>query len=50
MTLARFEYYRWDGSHYMYNWNTSSSQAGFYWRVGVTLDDAQTYYVNVGLR
>ncbi|MDQ1732183.1 MAG: large repetitive protein [Pseudonocardiales bacterium] len=42
--------YRWDGSQYSYNWNTSSNQAGFYWRVGVTLDDGQTYYVNIGLR
>ncbi len=42
--------YRWDGTQYLYNWNTSSSQAGSYWRVGVTLDDGQTYYVNIGLR
>jgi hypothetical protein len=42
--------YRWDGSQYIYNWNTSSSQAGFYWRAGVALDDGQTYYVNIGLR
>ncbi len=42
--------YRWDGTQYIYNWNTSSSQAGSYWRVGVSLDDGQTYYVNIGLR
>jgi hypothetical protein len=44
--------YRWDstGPQYIYNWNTSSTQAGNYWRVGVTLDDGQTYYVNIGLR
>ncbi len=42
--------YEWNGNHYAYNWKTSSSQAGFYWRVGVTLDDGQTYYVNIGLR
>jgi hypothetical protein len=42
--------YRWDGSQYSYNWNTSGSQAGSYWRVGVALDDGQTYYVNIGLR
>jgi large repetitive protein len=44
--------YRYDstGQQYIYNWNTSSSQAGSYWRVGVTLDDGQTYYVNIGLR
>ena len=42
--------YRWDGGQYIYNWNTSPSQAGSYWRVGVSLDDGQTYWVNVGLR
>ena len=42
--------YRWDTSQYIYNWGTSSSAAGYYYRVGVRLDDGQTYYVNVGLR
>jgi hypothetical protein len=42
--------YTWDGSQYLYNWKTDKSQAGTYWRVGVALDDGQTYYVNVGLR
>ena len=42
--------YTWDGSQYLYNWKTDKSQAGSYWRVGVALDDGQTYYVNVGLR
>jgi fibronectin type 3 domain-containing protein len=42
--------YRWDGSQYIYNWNTASSQAGAYWRVGVKLDDGTTQYVNLGLR
>jgi hypothetical protein len=42
--------YRWDGTQYTYGWNTSASQAGSYWRVGVALDDGQTYYVNIGLR
>jgi hypothetical protein len=42
--------YRWDGSQYLYNWNTDKAQAGNYWRVGATLDDGQTYYVNIGLR
>ncbi|OLE24309.1 MAG: hypothetical protein AUG44_19605 [Actinobacteria bacterium 13_1_20CM_3_71_11] len=40
--------YRWDGSQYIYNWKTGTG--GNYWRVGVTLDDGQTYYVNIGLR
>jgi len=26
-----------------------ANQAGSYWRVGVALDDGQTYYVNIGL-
>ncbi|MDX6254024.1 MAG: large repetitive protein [Frankiales bacterium] len=42
--------YTWDGTQYQYNWKTDKSQVGFYWRVGVTLDDGQTYYVNIGLR
>jgi hypothetical protein len=44
--------YRWDttGQQYIYNWGTSSGQKGFYWRLGVQLDDGQTYTVNIGLR
>ncbi|MEW1954389.1 PxKF domain-containing protein [Terrabacter sp. NPDC080008] len=42
--------YTWDGTQYQYNWKTDKAQAGSYWRVGVTLDDGQTYYVNIGLR
>jgi hypothetical protein len=44
--------YRWDSTtqQYIYNWNTKGVAAGFFWRIGVTLDDGQTYYVNVGLR
>ncbi|MGY1725621.1 OmpL47-type beta-barrel domain-containing protein [Geodermatophilus sp. SYSU D01062] len=43
--------YRYDGSaaQYIYNWK-SGSTSGNYWRIGVTLDDGQTYYVNIGLR
>ena len=33
---------------YAYNWKTGTG--GNYWRIGVTLDDGQTYYVNIGLR
>jgi hypothetical protein len=42
--------YRWDSTaqQYIYNWKTGTG--GNYWRVGVSLDDAQTYYVNIGLR
>jgi hypothetical protein len=42
--------FRFAGDQYIYNWNTSASAAGFYWRIGVTLDDGQTYYVNIALR
>ena len=44
--------YRWDttGQQYIYNWGTAKNQAGFYWRIGVKLDDGQTYYQNISLR
>ena len=42
--------YAWDGTQYQYNWKTDKSQAGSYWRVGVTLDDGKTYFVNIALR
>ncbi|MGZ6315865.1 MAG: PxKF domain-containing protein, partial [Anaerolineales bacterium] len=42
--------YRLTGNQYVYNWGTKGFAAGFYWRIGVTLDDGQTYYVIVGLR
>jgi hypothetical protein len=44
--------YRWDssGQQYLYNWGTAKNQANSFWRVGVLLDDGQTYYVNIGLR
>lgn len=42
--------YSWSPSQYQYNWKTEKSQAGWYWRVGVSLDDGQTYYVNIALR
>ncbi|QIG38267.1 hypothetical protein G5T42_01225 [Microbacterium sp. 4R-513] len=34
---------------YVFNWKTGSA-GGNYWRIGVRLDDGQTYYVNIGLR
>ncbi len=45
-------YYKWDSTsqQYVYNWGTAKNQAGYYWRIGVKLDDGQTYYVNIGLR
>ncbi len=42
--------YTWNGSQYQYNWSTKGVTAGFYYRIGVKLDDGQTYYVNIGLR
>jgi Tol biopolymer transport system component len=38
------------GNHYAYNWKTKSYATGYYWRIGVKLDDGQVYYVNIGLR
>ena len=43
-------FYRQAGSQWKYNWKSSSSQSGFYWRIGVRLDDGETYYVNIALR
>jgi hypothetical protein len=42
--------YRYDSSaqQYIYNWKTGAG--GNYWRIGVALDDGQSYYVNIGLR
>ncbi|WP_210479605.1 OmpL47-type beta-barrel domain-containing protein [Naasia sp. SYSU D00948] len=42
--------YRYDSAaqQYLYNWKTGTG--GNYWRVGVKLDDGQTYFVNIGLR
>jgi hypothetical protein len=42
--------YRADGDQWIYNWNTKGLPAGYYYRIGVKLDDGQTYYVNIGLR
>jgi uncharacterized protein YjbJ (UPF0337 family) len=42
--------YAWDGQQYQYNWSTKGLASGFYWRIGVVLDDGQTYDVNIGLR
>lgn len=42
--------YSWDGQQYHYNWSTKGFAAGYYWLIGVRLDDGQTYTVNIGLR
>ena len=43
--------YKYDATaqQYSYNWKTPSA-GGNYYRIGVTFDDGQTYYVNIGLR
>jgi hypothetical protein len=38
------------GSTYTYNWNTTKQMAGFYWRIGVLLDDGTIQTVNIALR
>jgi hypothetical protein len=44
--------YRWDSTaqQYIYNWGTAKNQANYYWRIGVALDDGNTYWINTGLR
>ena len=39
-----------DGGQYIYNWSTKGLPPGFYYRIGVRLDDGRTYTVNIGLR
>jgi hypothetical protein len=44
--------YRWDATaqQHIYNWCTAKGGSGYYWRVGVTLDDGQTYTVYIALK
>ncbi|MGZ4542573.1 MAG: PxKF domain-containing protein, partial [Mycobacteriaceae bacterium] len=51
-TATASGFYKWDptSSQYIYNWNTTKSAAGSYWRIGVQLDDGTTHYVSIGLR
>jgi hypothetical protein len=44
--------FRWSSTdqQYIYNWGTSSTQALYYWRIGVKLDDGQAYTTYIGLR
>ncbi len=39
-----------DGQHYSYNWDTKDLATGYYWRIGVMLDDGQTYFLIIILR
>lgn len=44
--------YRWDSTaqQWIYNWSTKGSSSGCYYRIGVQLDDGQTYYQNISLK
>ena len=42
--------YKWDGTQYHYNWKTKGVAGSFYYKIGVKLDDGQTYNVNISLR
>jgi hypothetical protein len=44
--------FAWDATaqQYVYNWGTDKAQSNSNWRIGVTLDDGQTYYQTIGLR
>ncbi|HEX6354452.1 OmpL47-type beta-barrel domain-containing protein [Actinophytocola sp.] len=44
--------FRWDpaAGQYIYNWQTKGLTAGYYYRIGVRLDDGQTFFVSVGLK
>jgi hypothetical protein len=35
---------------YQYNWATAKTGAGYYWRIGVALDDGTQQLINIGLR
>ncbi len=36
--------------HYRFNWGSPKNGAGYYWRIGVKLDDNTVQAVNIGLR
>jgi hypothetical protein len=38
------------GQFYQYNWGTAKNGAGFYWLIGVKLDDGQVYKQYISLR
>jgi hypothetical protein len=42
--------YKYDATAQQWSYNWKSLTAGYYWRIGVRLDDGETYYVNLGLR
>jgi hypothetical protein len=44
--------FRWDQDEkvYVFTWKTPRAPTGYYWRIGVRLDDGQVYETYVGLR
>jgi len=42
--------YAWDGDKWKFNWSSPKAGAGYYWRIGVRLDDGTVRYVNAALR
>jgi hypothetical protein len=42
--------YRYTNGQWQYNWKTDKAQAGYYWRIGVQLDDGETHLVTIALR
>jgi len=42
--------YKYDATAQQWQYNWKSLTAGYYWRIGVRLDDGETYYVTIGLR
>jgi hypothetical protein len=42
--------FRWADNQYIYNWSTKGLATGYFYRIGVQLDDGQTYTVDIGLR
>jgi len=42
--------FSWNTDHYQFNWGSPKNGAGYYWRIGVKLDDNTIQAVNIGLR
>jgi hypothetical protein len=38
------------GQQYQYNWSTPKDGAGYFWRIGVALDDGTPQTVSIALR